>query len=631
MCGICGVIHRDKEKRVDKPILAKMNNSLVHRGPDEEGYYIEGNVGLGVRRLSIIDIKGGHQPIYNEDKSICVICNGEIYNFLELRENLEKQGHRFYTKSDVETIVHLYEEYGEDFVHRLRGMFAIALYDLKKDKLILARDRIGIKPLYYTYQKGVFLFASELKAILEYPGIKKNISLKALSDYLTYLYISAPETIFEQIYKLLPAHILIFENGNINLRQYWEIDYSKKEEKSEEYYIERLSDLLKEAIKLHLISEVPLGAFLSGGMDSSTVVALMSEVANEPVKTFSVGFDVTDFNELRYAKLVAKRFNTNHHEINLKADIINLLPKIVEQFDEPFADSSAIPTYLISQFAKQYVTVCLAGDGGDELFAGYDWTRRQKFINDFNRLPRLIKNNIKNILLNKNYSPDYKSSLANKIERFIYDTNLPLEQSFKRRITCFSEEMKKSLFKEHVYRSLKNYESISKILPYFGKSDINYDLEKLLFLDTKLYLPDDGLCKVDRMSMLHSLEVRVPFLDHIVVEFVASMPFKYKMQGFASKYILKKMVSKVLPKQILRQRKLGFTIPLNSWFRGKLDDFSRSFLSENCKLLEFIRPDYIKWILNEHTTNRQDFGNQIYTLIVLEMWLRENKYESIVS
>jgi asparagine synthase (glutamine-hydrolysing) len=626
MCGICGIIYNDKSKCINKKILSEMNNSLIHRGPDEDGYFISNNVGLGMRRLSIIDVKGGHQPIYNEDKTICVICNGEIYNHQELRENLEKQGHNFFTHSDVEAIVHLYENFEEDFVHKLRGMFSIAIYDLKEDKLILARDRLGIKPLYYTYQNGAFLFGSELKAILSYPGLEKNISIASISDYLTYLYIPVPDTIFEGIYKLPPAYMLIFSQGSISLKQYWEINYRKEKINPEEYYIERLRDLLKESVRMHLMSEVPLGAFLSGGMDSSTVVALMSEVMDEPVKTFSVGFDVSDFNELKYAKLVAKRFNTDHHEINLSADIINLLPKIVAQFDEPFADSSSIPTYLISQFAKQYVTVCLSGDGGDELFAGYGWTRRQKFIEDYKRLPARVRNIIKNLLLGSNYLPDRKSKFLDKFKRFVYDADLDLDESYMRRVTCFSEGMKKLLFKKQFFEKVKNYNSSTSIEPYFEFGNIRNSLEKLLFVDTKLFLPDDCLCKVDRMSMLHSLEVRVPFLDHKVVEFVATVPFRYKMRGFTSKYILKKIMKDSLPPQVLRQRKLGFTIPLSSWFRGKLGSFiNEILLSSNAGANQLFNREYIIWLLNEHISGKQDFGYQIYTLLVLEIWL-ENFY-----
>lgn len=625
MCGICGIVYNNEDKLVEKDILNKMNASLIHRGPDEDGYFIKGNVGLGIRRLSIIDVKGGHQPIYNENKTICVICNGEIYNYLELREDLKKHGHSFSTNSDVEVIVHLYEEDPENFMHKLRGMFAVAIYDSNKDSLILIRDRLGIKPLYYTYQKGVFLFASELKAILKYPGLEKEISLEALSDYLTYLYIPAPETIFESIYKLPPAHILTFSNGDIALRQYWEVDYQKQKENVEQYYIERLGDLLRESVRMHLMSEVPLGAFLSGGMDSSTIVALMSRVAGERVKTFSVGFDVPGFNELVYAEAVAKRFGTEHYQINLAPDIVNLLPKIVSHFDEPFADSSAIPTYLISEFAKTKVTVCLSGDGGDELFAGYGWTRRQKFIEDYNRLPKILRQKINRLFLGNDYLPDFNRSSLGKLKRFFYDAGLPVEQSFMRRKTCFSEEMKRCLFRKDIYEKIKHHNSINRISPYFKKQNIG-DLEKLLFADTKSYLPEDCLRKVDMMSMMHSLEVRVPFLDHKVVEFVVSMPFKYKMRRSISKYILKKSMRGILPKEILKQRKLGFSIPLNLWFRstlkGTIDDF---LLAGDSGLDNYFDSRYIKNLISEHINGRQDFGNQIFSLLILELWFRNLK------
>ena len=632
MCGICGIINTDREKSIDKDILRKMNNSLSHRGPDEEGYLLKGNVGLGMRRLSIIDVKGGHQPIYNEEKTVCIVCNGEIYNYVELRKDLEKRGHNFYTHSDVEVIVHLYEEDPDNFENRLRGMFAIAIYDLNKEKLILARDRLGIKPLYYTYQNGIFLFASELKAILKYPDLKKELSFEALSDYLTFLYIPAPETIFKCIYKLPPAHKLVLSKKEVSLKQYWEVNYKKEKEEDEQYYAEKFKGLLKESVRMHLMSEVPLGAFLSGGMDSSTIVALMAQIMDKPVKTFSVGFDVLGFNELNYAKLVSKRFNTEHSEINLSCDIVNILPKLVRQLDEPFADSSAIPTYLISEFAKRKVTVCLSGDGGDELFAGYDWTRRQKFIKDFNFIPEILKKVLKSALHDKNYTPDRKNTVIRKLKRFVYDANAPLEYSFMRRITCFSEEMKKGLFKESIYNELRNYKSLFKILPFITNLEIDNDLEKLLFVDTKLFLPDDGLCKVDRMSMAHSLEVRVPLLDHKLVEFVASMPIKFKMRGLVSKYIFKKSMQDLLPRAITKQRKLGFTMPVNNWFRHRLKDYACDLLlSENSSLKQFFNIEVIERLIKEHIEGRQSFGYQIYALIVFEQWLRENNYESSFS
>jgi len=626
MCGICGIVYSDSSKTVDTTILSRMNDSLRHRGPDEAGYFVKGNIGLGIRRLSIIDVEGGHQPLYNEDRTVCAICNGEIYNHDELRRDLEKRGHRFSTRSDAEVIVHLYEDLEDGFVQRLRGMFAIAIWDVREERLVLARDRIGIKPLYYSEQDGVFLFASEPKAILKHPAAERELSFEALSDYLTYLYIPAPETIYERMRKLPPAHLLIYSGGTISLTQYWELDYRKKVDVPEEECGERLRDLLRRSVKSHLMSEVPLGAFLSGGMDSSTIVALMSEVTGEPVKTFSVGFDVVDFNELRYAKLVAERFGTEHHEIHLKADIVDLLPKIVKQLDEPFADSSAIPTYLISEFAKRKVTVCLAGDGGDELFAGYDWTRRQKFVDDFNKIPRHAREGLRKVLLGAHYSPDRKTKLLDKVKRFAFDAGLSPEQSFLRRKTCFSKELQHGLMKPDVFARIERYESISKILPFFERDDIAQGLEKLLYLDTKLYLPDDGLCKVDRMSMAHSLEVRVPFLDHEVVEFAASIPFAYKMKGFVSKHILKKAMKGVLPPQILGQRKLGFTIPLNSWFRRELRGYSSALLARNqCELNRYFNSQFVDWIREEHSEGRQDFGPQIFALLVLELWLRDTK------
>lgn len=625
MCGICGVI-KQENKPVDREFLKKITGAIVHRGPDEDGYFLFNNVGMGIRRLSIIDVLGGHQPIHNEENSIVVICNGEIYNYIELKDRLVKQGHIFKTNSDVEVIVHLYEDKGEDFVDELRGMFAVAIYDLNKKKLVLARDRLGIKPLFYYFKNGLFLFGSEIKAIKQYPGMQNHVSLTAVSDYLTYLYVPGPDTIFEDIYKLPPACLLIFEKDKINIKQYWELDYRKNKRQDEAYYVENLRSLLTETIRMHLMSEVPLGAFLSGGMDSSAIVALMSEVSGQAIKTFSVGFNAKGFDELEYARLVAKEFGTEHHEINLDPDIIKLLPALVAHFDEPFADSSLIPTYLISEFARKKVTVCLSGDGGDELFAGYSWTRRQKFINDYKNLPRIAREIIKRILLSQDYQPDRRNTLLDKIARFVYDSELSLEDSFLRRRTCFSQKMKSSLFTENILGSLGSYQSASRILGLFSKNFIDNDIEKLLFVDTKTYLPDDCLCKVDMMSMKNSLEVRVPFLDHKVVEFVSSIPLEFKLKGRISKYVLKKTLKGVLPQQILKQRKLGFTIPLNSWFRSQLKNNAKEILLANdSNSRSFFSMPFVEWMLKEHFENRQDFGAQIFALLVFKLWLRKQE------
>jgi len=629
MCGICGIKYTSLDKKVNDDLLKSMNKTLVHRGPDDEGFFVDNNIGLAMRRLSIIDLETGHQPIHNENKTIWVVQNGEIYNYMELRRNLIKQGHKFYTKSDTEIIVHLYEEYGEDFVQYLRGMFAIAIWDRSEDKLLIVRDRIGIKPLYYYFRNGVFLFSSEIKTLLKHPQFEGQIRIDALSDYLTYLYIPAPKTIYSDIYKLLPGHMLILNSGNMKIKKYWELNYDKGKIESFGYYKEKLEFLLKDSVKKHLISDVPLGAFLSGGVDSSAIVALMSEISDKPVRTFSVGFDVGSHNELKFAKLAAERFNTNHEEIYLKPDIISILPKIASHFDEPFADSSAIPTYLISEFARECVKVVLAGDGGDELFAGYLWTRRQKFIQDYNKLPKSIRKSIKKIFIGDNYFSDRSGKILNKLRRFIYDVNLPLEESFLRRATCFSEKMKRGLFRNDYSDILKNYNYSDVLLAYF-KMDNSDDMEKLLFIDTKMYLPDDGLKKVDMMSLFNSLEVRVPLLDHKVVEFVASIPFEYKMKGRESKYIVKEIMKNKLPREILKQRKLGFTIPVHEWFRNELKSFAiEKLLSNNSKIGKFFKKGYVNWIINKHISGKQDLGYQIYSLLFLELWLEGHELTPI--
>lgn len=623
MCGIVGTVHSSEKGPVDGQILHRMNSSLMHRGPDDEGYWIHENVGLAMRRLSIIDLEGGHQPISNEEENIWTVFNGEIYNFLELREELIQKGHRFKTRSDTEVIVHLYEEKGEEFVTSLRGMFAIALWDNRTQKLLLYRDRVGIKPLHYALKNGTLVFASEIKALLEYPEIGREISLPALSDYLGLLYIPSPKTIYQEIAKLPPGHFLRFSQGEIKVQPYWDFEYQENLRISEADAMDRLRQMLRESVKLHLRSDVPVGAFLSGGMDSSSVVAWMSRENSTPVKTYSIGFRNDEFNELPYAREISKQFGTDHHEQIIEADAFSLLPKIISGFDEPFADSSAIPTYLVSEFARRDVKVALSGDGGDELFAGYLWTRKENWLQQYRSLPSPLKKFMERIFLKEGYRPGRENGTLALVQRFLYDAGQTPLESFARRSMCFQPWMKEKLFQPWLREALGRRESLEAFQTFFDQKTSTSFMNRFLYLDSKIYLPDDLLTKVDRMSMLHSLEVRVPMLDHKLIEFAGSLPFSLKLKGRTTKYLLKQAMKDILPSEILKQRKQGFAVPLKRWFQKELYDFSKKLLlDEKSSGLRYFQKPYLEEMLEEHRSGRQHFGHQLYALVIFELWSR---------
>lgn len=637
MCGIVGIVHPEGKGAVAPETLRAMNSSLTHRGPDDEGYWLNQTVGFAMRRLSIIDLEGGHQPISNEDGKIWTVFNGEIYNYLELREELILKGHRFKSSSDTEVIVHLYEEKGEDFVQSLRGMFAIALWDARDHKLLLYRDRVGIKPLHYWLKNGTLTFASEIKALLEYPEVGREISLGALNDYLSYLYIPTPRTIYREIQKLPAGHFLRYLNGQIKIERYWDFTYREGPKIREEEWVEKLREALSEAVKLHLVSDVPVGAFLSGGIDSSTVVAWMSRLGSIPVRTYSMGFSAgggpakifggrdSHFNELPYAREIARRFRTEHHEETVEVDAFQLLPKIISGFDEPFADASAIPTSLVSEFARREVKVVLSGDGGDELFAGYLWTRKEAWLEMYRGLPAGLRKALGSFILGDGYRPVRETGFWDSVRRFVYDASLPPLESFGRRSMSFQPWMKEDLFQPWVRDGLWREgedDSLWRIRSFYGQENASSVMDKLLYLDSKVYLPDDCLTKVDRMSMMHSLEVRVPLLDHKLIELVSSIPFAMKLRGRTTKYLLKKAVKGFLPPRVLKQRKQGFQVPLGRWFQEELSMVARKLLLENSRSRRFFRPAYVEWLLNEHREGKQRFGNQLYALVVFELWYR---------
>src|SRR3984957_9854483 len=569
MCGIAGMFNTAVEAVVDAPTIPRMCQTIIHRGPDDEGIYVKGGVGLGMRRLSIIDLSGGQQPIHNEDKTVWVVFNGEIYNFRELRAELERGGHRFYTNTDTEVIVHLYEDLGSNFVLKLRGMFAIALHDERRKLMVLARDRLGKKPLHYSFTAGQFLFGSEIKSLLAVSPELAEVDQEAVLQYFYFGYILDPATAFRSIRKLPPGFLLEFANGKTSLRRYWDLPaYGSAGPKSEEEYLEELENKLDEAVRIRFISGVPLGALLSGGVDSSTVVALMARASSRPVKTFTIGFSREDFNEAEAARIVSDRFGTEHHELVVEPKIGETLELLSRSLEEPFADSSIIPTFYVSQLTRQHVTVALAGDGGDELFAGYQRYAIEMERRAFDRIPRWAGSFYRNYVY-----PRLPSTTAGR--RFLYNISLPARDRYLDSLSflpaCHRE---RALFSdEFVDRFCGAGTALTSFQDTFDHAPANDLLSRLLYLDTKTYLPGDILTKVDRMSMAASLEVRAPILDHHVVEWAARLPEGSKFRNGHGKYLLKKLAARVgVPQEVLNRPKQGFALPLVHWMRGELKD-----------------------------------------------------------
>ena len=618
MCGICGWIGDS-----DEETIKEMMGALSHRGPDDEGTYFSSHqIGLGHRRLSIIDLETGRQPIHNEDESIWIVFNGEVYNFLELRDELEKKGHRFYTHSDTEVIVHLYEDLGEDCVRKLNGMFAFAIWDERGERLLLVRDRIGIKPLHYALIDSQFIFASEIKALLKHPAIKREIDFVSLSKYLTFEYVPAPNTIFRGIKKLLPGHILIWEKGKVSISQYWNPSFTTHHSPlTTHQYIERLLDLLEASVKRRLISNVPLGAFLSGGIDSSSIVSFMSELIPGKVKTFCIGFEDQSFDESDYANRVARYFGTDHHqEILSPKRLLDLIPEIVEVLDEPFGDASIIPTYLLSEFTRRYVKVSLSGDGGDELFAGYPTYQAHRVAGVYEKLPELIQKGIARIVgkfpvSTSNISLDFKA------KRFISGIRYSPEIRNFIWLGSFNPEEKQRLFLAEVNDQIAGEDLFREVREQLGGCDADNLLEKILCLDMRFYLQDNMLVKIDRASMANSLESRVPFLDHTLIEFITALPANLKLKGFTTKYILKKAMGDKLPKGIANRSKKGFGIPVARWVKKELKGLVLDMFNEKRIQREgFFDHRFINDLLKDHFEGRRDNRKLIWTLLVFELW-----------
>ena len=619
MCGIAGMVGTERGCVADAAVLRRMCDVIAHRGPDDDGYYLKGPVGLGMRRLSIIDLSTGHQPISNEDGSVWIVFNGEIYNFLELREELRARGHVFRTNTDTEAIIHLYEDFGSECVRRLRGMFAFAIYDTRDRSLLLARDRLGKKPLHYAIDGQWFLFGSEIKSLLEAAPDLTEVNREAILNYFYFGYVPDPQTAFRNIHKLPPGHTLEFRNGSVAVKSYWDVpEYGTNEQISEEECLGELERRLAEAVQLRLISDVPLGALLSGGVDSSLVVGLMAKATSRPVKTFTIGFDHSEFDETHYARQVAKRFATEHHELVLKPDVVGTLEKLTPAMEEPFADSSILPTYYVSCLARQHVTVALSGDGGDELFAGYE------------RYARLLQRNY------LKYLPEwlgriYREQLFHKLpsfygRRFLFNASLPVRDRYIDNVSHFPAwGRERELFSADFLSFADSVASpLNLFREYFDHAPADDLVSRLLYLDTKTYLPFDILTKVDRMSMATSLEVRVPMLDHVFVEWVASLPVSLKFRNGAGKYILKKLAERVgVPKEVLYRPKRGFAMPLVHWMRKELKhDLVEILLEPRTLERGYYSKPALRNLVEEHTSGRRDRSHELWLLLMLELWHR---------
>ncbi len=627
MCGICGVLSLDAGPLPpqSRETVKSMTDALVHRGPDDEGAYSDEQVVLAMRRLSIIDLATGHQPLSNEDRSVWTVYNGEIFNFPELRRELEEAGHRFSTRSDTEVIVHLYEEAGEDFVHRLNGMFAIALWDTKRRKLVLVRDRLGIKPLHTLEWKGRLYFASEIKALLR-TGFPREMDLEALSQFFTFEYIPAPRTIFKGIRKLLPGQMMIVQNGRVETRRYWDVRYAAEapsaESRSEESWAEEIYERLKGAVRRRLISDVPLGVFLSGGIDSSAVTALMAEVSSGPVRSFSIGFQEETFNELPWARVVAERFRTEHTEFVVGPDQVReLVPVLAGCLDEPLADASCIPTYIISKLARRHVTVALAGDGGDELFAGYDTHKAYRLARLYRRVPAFLRKGLVRPVVRRLPASAKRLSFEFKAKKFISGVEHRPEVANILWWGAYGPEEKSQLFSSGLRAALAEERLFEPVDYWLSSAPADDTLDRICYLDLKLYLQDDLLVKVDRMSMANSLEIRAPFLDYTFVEFAATIPPALKLKGFSSKYILRKMLRGLLPQEILAKKKIGFDIPLGDWIRKGLRDFVLETLApENLRKHGLFEPRFVARVLDEHFRGRHNHRQLLWPLIIFQSW-----------
>lgn len=623
MCGIFGVVGEG----IDQAFLERATTTLAHRGPDDAGYYQDRYIGLGQRRLSIIDLSGGKQPIFNEDRTRMVICNGEVFNHVALRDQLIGRGHCFATGSDSETILHAYEEWGEACVERLRGMFAFAIWDSKERTLFVGRDRLGIKPLFYSHRGGRFCFASEMKAILADPAFPRVIDEQALAAYFSLSYIPGELTIYQDIRKLLPGHTLTVKDGEVRIRKYWDLHPAPDRGKSEQYFIDGCMALLTEAVDIRLMSEVPLGAFLSGGIDSSTVVALMSMVSEQPVNTFCMGFggDVGGYLDERvYARQVVERYRTNHREYEVQPEAEGLVETIVRAFDEPFADDSAIPSYFVCKLARENVTVALSGLGGDEVFTGYERHLGFALSSRYGRLPSALRESLIRPLVERLPERADGHYTINHMKRFVRGASLPPAERYFGFLSKLNPSVRGSFFNDGKRFDGHLQACQDLMLAHFRSSNVEGapdSLDRALYCDLKTYLPEDILAVTDRMSMHHALEVRVPFLDHVFLEFCATIPPEMKLKGLRKKHLLKTAVKKYLPPEVISHRKQGFVGPMTRWLKNELKPLVLETLAEkNLRKHDLLNPGTVRRVLDEHFSGREIHDTLIWSMVIFQTW-----------
>ncbi len=626
MCGIAGKLNFNENSPVEQSDMESMVSALRHRGPDAKGVRVSGNVGLGHARLSIIDLsESGRQPMSekgHEHGDIWLTFNGEIYNFQELRSQLKSDGVEFYSDTDSEVIVHLYKKHGTECLQYLRGMFSFAIWDGKKERFFLARDRAGQKPLKYYHKNGTFIFSSELKAILENPEVKKEVDYSAVDEFLTHQYVPHPKTGFKNIKKLEPAHYMtVSADGSVEKERYWSLDYENKKEMSESEWKSDITNKLKESVDLRMMSDVPLGAHLSGGVDSSLVVALMSQIKDDSVETFSIGFEEDSHNELPYARLVADKYDTNHHEFTVKPDAVELLPKLAKHYEEPYADPSAIPTWYLCDLTRDHVTVALNGDAADENFLGYSRYRAIDLYRKFAPVARVLPKET----MSKFFDNIHRLtglSLMRKGHTF-FDRFKKKESDFYRQlIGYFSQEDKEDVYTDELKSKIDNSRSQSYLSDLFKESNMHDGKDQLSYVDTNSYLPGNLLVKVDIASMAHSLEIRSPFLDHELMELAASMPSEYKLRGRTSKYLLKEIAYDHIPRECIDREKQGFGVPLSAWFRGSLEEFLRDSLLDDTLSSYGFENEGVEAMIDAHVEEKEDNARKLWALLMLRQWFK---------
>jgi asparagine synthase (glutamine-hydrolysing) len=626
MCGIVGIVDREVGRPVASEELTRMVRTLVHRGPDDEGSVTLPGVGLGMRRLSIVDLAGGQQPVESEDRAVRLVANGEIYNFVAIRDELARRGHRFASRSDIEVLVHAYEEWGEAFLQRIHGMFALALWDARSRTLLAARDRAGEKPLYYCTTPRGLLLASEIKALLVRSDVSRSVDLEALDQFLTYEYVVAPRTIFSAVKKLPAAHYLLYRDGQLTVRRYWDAAAVPVQTWTEGAAVEALRSTLGRAVASQMMADVPIGAFLSGGIDSSAVVAFMAKAAGRgAVNTFSMGFEDGSYNELPFARLVADSFGTHHREGMVRPDVVTLFDQLVVHLDEPFADVSLFPTFLVSQIARAHVTVVLSGDGGDELFGGYDWYAAHRIAR---RLQRVVPSAALSVLAGMAafFPPsEQKKGLVNKVRRFVQGlAEAPPEIEHYRWMTFLGPGSKRRLYTRELQDALARSDVYQPVREYLRKASGDDWVNRQLFTDLSIYLADDILVKVDRMSMATSLETRAPFLDLGVMELAFSMPGDLKIRGTERKYILKRALAGIVPDVVLTRAKEGFSIPMKNWLRRELAPLMEELLSPaRLERRGWFEPADVRRRIDEHRAGRENHAHTLFSLMVLERWAEE--------